>query len=191
MNLVVKARIHGLKDSELAKSLQIFESNLSSEIEELESLIGSTLSSDITLLVKISSSTYRVCINSSEKKVEESQLDTEDSGAVDDDLGDSGTCSSDDDSRCNSGNSKMKKLTCMNHGKSKDNVVIVHTKIDESHAGEVWLLGPMEGEYSNLSIEEKLSAIVAQIDLLHASSSFIMEYSRAAILIVFILKTVV
>ncbi|CAL2258584.1 unnamed protein product [Prunus armeniaca] len=58
----------------------------------------------------ISSSTYRAHINSSEKKVEESQLDTEDSGAVDDDLGDSGTCNSDDDSGCNSGNSKMKKL---------------------------------------------------------------------------------
>ena len=87
--------------------LQISELNLSSGIEVLESLIGSTLSSDITF-EKISSSTYRVRINSSEKKVEESQLDTEDSGAVDDDLGDSGTCSSDDDSGCNSGNSKLK-----------------------------------------------------------------------------------
>ena len=81
--------------------LQISELNLSSGIEELESLIGSTLSSDITLFEKISSSTYRVCINSSEKKVEESQSDTEDSGAVGDDLGDSGICSSDDDSGCN------------------------------------------------------------------------------------------
>ncbi|KAL6283958.1 hypothetical protein ACE6H2_014887 [Prunus campanulata] len=143
--------------------------------EELESLIGSTPSSDITLFEKISSCTYRVRINSSEKKVEESQSDTEDSGAVDDDLGDRGTCSSDDDSRCNSGNSKIKKLTYMNHGKSKDNMVIVYTEIDESHTGEVWLLGLMESEYSDLSIEEKLSAIVAPIDLLHAGSSFRME----------------
>ncbi|CAL8130175.1 unnamed protein product [Prunus armeniaca] len=105
---------------------QIFELNLSSGIEELESLIGSTLSSDITLFEKISSSAYRVRINSSEKKVEESQSNTEDSEAVDDDLGDSGTCSSDDDdSGCNLGNSKIKKLTYMNHGKSKDNMVIV------------------------------------------------------------------
>ncbi|KAI5355678.1 hypothetical protein L3X38_008573 [Prunus dulcis] len=44
-------------------------------------------------------------------EVEESQSDTEDSGAVDDDLGDNGTCSCDDDSGCNSGNSKIKKLT--------------------------------------------------------------------------------
>ena len=63
----------------------------------------------------------------------------------------------------------------MNHGKSKDNTVIVYTEIDESHPGEVWLLGLMEGEYSDLSIEEKLSAIVALIDLLHAGSSFRME----------------
>ncbi|CAL8130442.1 unnamed protein product [Prunus armeniaca] len=170
--VLLERGIHGLKDSELAKSLQISELNLPSGIEELESLIGSTLSSDITLFENISSSTYRVRINSSEKKVEESQLDTEDSGAVDDDLGNCGTCSNDDDSGCNSGNSKMKKLTYMNHDKSKDNMVIVYTKIDESRAGEVWLLGLMEGEYSNLSIEEKLSAIVAPIDLLHAGSSF-------------------
>ncbi|PQP92351.1 hypothetical protein Pyn_30139 [Prunus yedoensis var. nudiflora] len=120
--VLLEEGIHGLKVSELAKSLQ---------------------------------------------KVEEFQSDTEDSGAVDDGVGDSGTCSSDDDSGCNSGNSKIKKLTYMNHGKSKDNMVIVYTEIDESHPGEVWLLGLMEGKYSDLSIEEKLSAIVAPIDLLH------------------------
>ncbi|PQM40514.1 hypothetical protein Pyn_23967 [Prunus yedoensis var. nudiflora] len=143
--VLLEQGIHGLKVSELAKSLEI------------------------------SSSTYRVRINSSEKKVEESQLDTEDSGAVDDDLGESGTCSNDDDFGCNSGNSKIKKLTYMNHGKRKDNMVIVYTEIDESHPGKVWLLGLMEGEYSDLSIEEKLSAIVAPIDLLYAGSSFRME----------------
>ncbi|KAL6285267.1 hypothetical protein ACE6H2_009657 [Prunus campanulata] len=144
-------------------------------IEEPEYLIGSTLSSDITLFEKISSSTYCVRINSFEKKVEESQSDTKDSGVVDDDLGDSVTCSGDDDSGCNSGNSQIKKLTYMNHGKSKDNMVTVYTEIDESHTREVWLLGLMEGEYSDLSIEEKLSSIVAPIDLLHVGSSFRME----------------
>ncbi|CAL9003227.1 unnamed protein product, partial [Prunus brigantina] len=102
--VLLEQGIHGLKVSELAKSLQISELNISSGIEELESLIGSTLSSDITFendaaqAIKISSSTYRVRINSSEKKVVESQSDTEDSGAVDDDLSDNGTCRSDDDS---------------------------------------------------------------------------------------------
>ncbi|CAL2244798.1 unnamed protein product [Prunus armeniaca] len=105
--VLLEQGIHGFKVSELAKSLQISELNLSSGIEVLESLIGSTLSSDITF-EKISSSTYRVRINSSEKKVEESRSDTKDSGAVDDDLSDNGTCSSDDDSGCNSGNSKLK-----------------------------------------------------------------------------------
>ncbi|CAL2224942.1 unnamed protein product [Prunus armeniaca] len=112
--VLLERGIHGLKDSEFAKSLQISELNLSNGIEELEYLIGSTLSN------------------------------TKDSGAVDDDLGDRGTCSSDDDSGYNSGNSKLKKLTYMKYGK-------------------------------NLSIEEKLSAIVAPIDLLHACSSFRME----------------
>ncbi|PQQ18631.1 hypothetical protein Pyn_18281 [Prunus yedoensis var. nudiflora] len=93
--VLLEQGIHGLKVSELAKSLQI------------------------------SSFTYRVRINSSEKKVEESQSNAEDSGAVDDDLGDSSTCSSDDNSGCKSGNSKIKKLSFMNHGKSKDNMVIV------------------------------------------------------------------
>ncbi|PQM34066.1 hypothetical protein Pyn_27605 [Prunus yedoensis var. nudiflora] len=93
--VLLEQGMHGLKVSELAKSLQI------------------------------SSFTYRVRINSSEKKVEESQSNAEDSGAVDDDLGDSRTCSSDDNSGCKSGNSKIKKLSFMNHGKSKDNMVIV------------------------------------------------------------------
>ncbi|KAM2993564.1 hypothetical protein FF2_045649 [Malus domestica] len=173
--VLLEQGIHGLKVSELAKSLQISELNLSSGIEELESLICSTLSSDITLFEKISSSTYRVRINSSKKEIEESQSDTEDSGAVDDELGDSGTCSSDDDSGWNSRNSRIRKLTYTNNGRSKDNVLTVHTEIDESHPGEVWLLGLMEGEYSDLSIEEKLNALVALIDLLHAGSSFRIE----------------
>ncbi|KAM1165207.1 hypothetical protein PS2_024417 [Malus domestica] len=173
--VLLEQGIHGLKASELAKSLQISELNLSSEIEELESLICSTLSSDITLFEKISSSTYRVRINSSGKEVEESQSDTEDSGAVDDEFGDSGTCSSDDDSGWNSRNSRIRKLTYTNNGRNKDSMLTVHTEIDESHPGEVWLLGLMEGEYSDLSIEEKVNAIVALIDLLTAGSSFRME----------------
>ncbi|CAL8106170.1 unnamed protein product [Prunus armeniaca] len=93
------------------------ELNLSSGIEELESLIGST-------------------------EVEESQSDIEDSGVVDDDLGDSGTCSSDDDSGCNSGNSKIKKLTY--------NMVTVYTEIDESHPGEDPINAIAEGIPSSL-----------------------------------------
>ncbi|CAL2235603.1 unnamed protein product [Prunus armeniaca] len=96
----------------------------------------------ITLFENISSSAYRMRINSSEKEVEESQSDIEDSGVVDDDLGDSGTCSSDDDSGCNSGNSKIKKLTY--------NMVTVYTEIDESHPGEDPINAIAEGIPSSL-----------------------------------------
>lgn len=63
----------------------------------------------------------------------------------------------------------------MNRHKSQNNMLIVHNEIDESHPGEVWLLGLMEGEYSDLSIEEKLNALVAITDLLLAGSSFRVE----------------
>lgn len=155
--------------------MKIAELNVSSGIDDLESLISSTLSSDITLFEKISSSTYRLRINSSEDEVEELRSDSEDSGTVDDDLSDSGICSSDDDSGCNSGNPNIRKSIHVNRHRSKTNMRKVHTEIDESHPGEVWLLGLMEGEYSDLSIEEKLNAIVALIDLLHAGSNMRME----------------
>ncbi|KDP45175.1 hypothetical protein JCGZ_15040 [Jatropha curcas] len=54
-------------------------------------------------------------------------------------------------------------------------MLTVHNEIDESQPGEVWLLGLMEGEYSDLSIEEKLNALVALIDLLSAGSSVRVE----------------
>lgn len=47
----------------------------------------------------------------------------------------------------------------------------VCSEIDESHPGEPWLLGLMEGEYSDLSIEEKLDVFMALIDLLSSGSS--------------------
>ncbi|KAL6134806.1 hypothetical protein ACLB2K_067034 [Fragaria x ananassa] len=173
--VLLEQGINGLKVSDLAKSLQIAELNVSSGIDDLESLISSTLSSDITLFEKISSSTYRLRINSSEDEVEELRSDSEDSGTVDDDLSDSGICSSDDDSGCNSGNPNIRKSIHVNRHRSKTNMWKVHTEIDESHPGELWLLGLMEGEYSDLSIEEKLNAIVALIDLLHAGSNMRME----------------
>lgn len=39
------------------------------------------------------------------------------------------------------------------------------TDIDESNPGQPWVQGLMEGEYSDLSVEERLSAIVALIDV--------------------------
>ncbi|XP_057537451.1 homeobox-DDT domain protein RLT2 isoform X4 [Amaranthus tricolor] len=39
------------------------------------------------------------------------------------------------------------------------------TDVDESCPGEPWVQGLMEGEYSNLSVEERLNALVALIDV--------------------------
>ncbi|XP_015868893.1 homeobox-DDT domain protein RLT3 [Ziziphus jujuba] len=163
---------NGLKVSELVKSLQMVDLNLANTTEELESLICTVLSSDITLFEKISSSTYRLRIDSVMRKFEDYQSDTG-SGAVDDDPSENATCSSDDDSGCDAGNFSLRRLKYMNCHKS--NVLKVYTEIDESHSGEVWLLGLMEGEYSDLSIEEKLNVLVTLIDLLRAGSNIRME----------------
>ncbi|XWS36650.1 hypothetical protein CRYUN_Cryun20dG0103400 [Craigia yunnanensis] len=168
---------NGLKVSDLALSLPVTELNLTSKAEELEELIRSTLSSDITLFEKISSSAYRLRCSSVAKDGNDCHSDTEDSGSVDD-VSDGSSGSSCDDSECDSGNYYQRKLKHKNHHKSKNklnNMLTVYNEIDESHPGEVWLLGLMEGEYSDLSIEEKLNALVALIDLLSAGSSIRME----------------
>ncbi|CAL5339224.1 unnamed protein product [Camellia sinensis] len=43
--------------------------------------------------------------------------------------------------------------------------------IDESNSGEPWVQGLMEGEYSNLSVEERLSAVVALIGVANEGNS--------------------
>ncbi|KAH7576570.1 hypothetical protein JRO89_XS01G0111400 [Xanthoceras sorbifolium] len=171
---------NGLKVSQLAKLSQIAELNLPGTTEERESLICSTLSSDITLFEKISSSVYRLRVSSS-KEADDFDSDTEDSGSVEDNSNDAGTCSSSDDSECDSENHCGRRLKQVNNRKSKNKMLTVHNEIDESHPGEVWLLGLIEGEYSDLSIEEKLNALVALIDLVSAGSSIRMEDPAKAI----------
>ncbi|XP_048139087.1 homeobox-DDT domain protein RLT3 isoform X2 [Rhodamnia argentea] len=164
---------NGLKVSEMARASQVMGLNISSNTEELEKAICSTLSSDITLFEKISPSIYRLRINFTSKDAEHLQSDTDDSGSVenlDDDM-----CSSGDDSECDSGDLTVGIFKCANSHKRKNSMMIIDTEIDESHPGEVWLLGLMEGEYSDLSIEEKLNALVALIDLVRAGSSILME----------------
>ncbi|XVF31979.1 hypothetical protein REPUB_Repub17cG0042100 [Reevesia pubescens] len=172
---------YGLKVSDLAMSLPVTELNLTSTTEELEELICSTLSSDITLFEKISSSAYRLRSSFVAKEGNDFDSDTEDSGSVDDDSDDSSGSSSSDDSEYDSENYYQRKLKHKNCHKSKNNMLTVYTEIDESYPGEVWLLGLMEGEYSDLSIEEKLNALVALIDLLIAGSSIRMENPCKAI----------
>ncbi|XP_042497551.1 homeobox-DDT domain protein RLT3 [Macadamia integrifolia] len=168
----------GSKVSELAKALQIVELNLASTTDELERLIYSTLSSDITLFEKISTSAYRLRVNPLIKKEGDFQPNTEDSGSVDDDSGETTSNSSADDSDESELDSAANNLSLVKYKgcrKRKSNMLTVYTEIDESHSGEVWVLGLMDGEYSDLSIEEKLNALVALVDLTSSGSSLRME----------------
>ncbi|KAJ0113727.1 hypothetical protein Patl1_03208 [Pistacia atlantica] len=171
---------NGLKVSQLAKTSQIVELNLACTTQELELLISSTLSSDISLFEKISSSSYRLRINTS-KEVNDFESDTEDSGSVDDNSNGSDPCSSGDDSEYDSENHNRRRLKHVNSRNSKNSMLTVYSEIDESHPGEAWLLGLMEGEYFGLSIEEKLNALVSLIDLVSAGSTIRMEDPTKAI----------
>ncbi|KAK7399047.1 hypothetical protein VNO78_10222 [Psophocarpus tetragonolobus] len=159
----------GCKVTDLAKSMQVAELNLASTTEELESLICSTLSSDITLFEKISSTAYRLRMSTVMKDSDESHSDTEDSGSVDDELNDTDMSSSGDDFESDSIKSSIRKLKRANS--HRNNMLKVYTEIDESHPGEAWLLGLMESEYSDLNIEEKLNALAALTDLVSSGSS--------------------
>ncbi|XP_076950794.1 homeobox-DDT domain protein RLT3-like [Bidens hawaiensis] len=139
----------GMKVTELAAYSSIVGLKLATTTDKVEQLISSMLSSDITLFEKISFSAYRLRKNSILKNDEDDQSDLEDYGSVDDD---------------------PKNLI-----RNKDDISFVNSEIDESQPGEMWLLGLMEGEYSDLNIEEKLNALLALIDLLRGSSSIRVE----------------
>ncbi|XP_027163335.1 homeobox-DDT domain protein RLT3 [Coffea eugenioides] len=171
---------NGLKVSELTKIPSIAELNIAATADKLELLISSTLSSDITLFERISSSGYRLRVNPAIKESENFPSDSEDFGSVDDDSDTGGGHSSAEDSECETRSSRSNKLRRRKNYMS-NNMLTVSTEIDESHPGEVWLLGLMEGEYSDLSIEEKLCALLALIDLVSSGSSVRLEDPVAAI----------
>ncbi|VAH57896.1 unnamed protein product [Triticum turgidum subsp. durum] len=149
--LLSKKGSGGLKVAELAKSPQIIGLNLSGA-SEVEQLIFSTLSSDITLFEKIAPSAYRLRVDPRIKGKEDSRSDTEDSGTVDDD-GDASSSGDESD------------------GPQESYPEHESSEIDESYSGERWLLGLMEGEYSDLSIDEKLDCLVALIDVVSGAGS--------------------
>nr|GEY31065.1 DDT domain-containing protein [Tanacetum cinerariifolium] len=164
----------GMKISELATSSSIVGLKLATTSDKVEELISSMLSSDITLFEKISSSSYRLRSNSI-KLAEDDQSDLEDCGSVDDDPNDISNSHNMDDSDDGSGALIAHKHGQTNSNKFKDNTLTIHSEIDESHPGEMWLLGLIEGEYSDLNIDEKLNALLALVDLLKAGSSIQME----------------
>lgn len=151
--------------------MKIAELSLTDTAGDLENLIVSALSGDISLFEKISSSGYRLRIHAAVKECEDNQSDSEDIGSGDD-ISEVTGGNDANDSEHESRDSSLSK-TCVSN--SINNVLTLNDEIDESHPGESWLLGLMEGEYSDLSIEEKLNALIALIDLLRAASSITME----------------
>ncbi|XP_042046223.1 homeobox-DDT domain protein RLT3-like isoform X1 [Salvia splendens] len=162
---------YGLEVSELAKSSSIVDLNLTDTVQDLENLIISALSSDITLYEKISQSRYRLQIHTVEKESLDFRSDSEDLGCGDDVSEVTGGNDA-NDSECESRDTSLSKSDV---SKSNSHILTVYNEIDESHPGEMWLLGLMEGEYSDLSIEEKLNALTALVDLIRAGSSIRME----------------
>ncbi|KAH6762645.1 hypothetical protein C2S52_020078 [Perilla frutescens var. hirtella] len=161
----------GMEVSELAKSSRIVELNLTDTVHDLENLIISALSSDITLFERISLSGYRLRIHAVEKESEDFRSDSEDLGCGDD----VSEVTGGNDANDSDYESRDTSLSKSDASKSNNNLLTVYDEIDESRPGEVWLLGLMEGEYSDLSIEEKLNALAALIDLISAGSSIRME----------------
>ncbi|XP_042000003.1 homeobox-DDT domain protein RLT3-like [Salvia splendens] len=162
---------YGLEVSELAKSSSIVDLNLTDTVQDLENLIISALSSNIKLYEKISQSRYRLRIHTVEKESEDFRSDSEDLGCGDD-VSEVIGGNDANDSECESRDTSLSKSDV---SKSNSHILTVYDEIDESHPGEVWLLGLMEGEYSDLSIEEKLNALTALVDLIRAGSSIRME----------------
>uniref|UniRef100_A0A453E7J7 DDT domain-containing protein n=1 Tax=Aegilops tauschii subsp. strangulata TaxID=200361 RepID=A0A453E7J7_AEGTS len=166
--LLSKKGSGGLKVAELAKSPQIIGLNLSGA-SEVEQLIFSTLSSDITLFEKIAPSAYRLRVDPRIKGKEDPRSDTEDSGTVDDD-GDASSSGDESDGPQESypeHESRIVRWRQKNVHKNMNKC----SEIDESYSGERWLLGLMEGEYSDLSIDEKLDCLVALIDVVSGAGS--------------------
>ncbi|KAJ6791771.1 homeobox-DDT domain protein RLT3-like [Iris pallida] len=166
----------GLKVTEMAKASQIVTLDLPHTKEVLEQLICSTLSSDIKLFEKIAPFAYRLRSSPQTKGEEDYQSDSEDSGSVDDESGDSSSSSDDD----NMDVCKKNLVKYKSRRKRTAQKLTKYTEIDESFSGEAWVLGLMEGEYSSLSIDEKLDTLIALIDLAGAGFSLQMEESARA-----------
>ncbi|KAF0908070.1 hypothetical protein E2562_022918 [Oryza meyeriana var. granulata] len=158
----------GLKVSELAESPEIVDLNISST--EVEQLIYSSLSSDITLFEKIAPSAYRLRVDPRIKGKEDPGSDTEDSGSVDDDSDASCGADESDGSHEMSFSEHEHRILRRKRKNGHENVNRC-SEIDESYSGERWLLGLMEGEYSDLSIDEKLDCLVALMDVVSGADS--------------------
>ncbi|XP_073128054.1 homeobox-DDT domain protein RLT3 isoform X2 [Henckelia pumila] len=179
-NILLNQGNGGMMVSELAQSSSIVELSLADTLNDLENLITLTLSGDMTLFEKISSSGYRLRINAAAKECEDCPSGSEDFGSVDDISEVSIGQDNENDYEHGSRDSSPFELG-QNVYRNRSEMLIMYNEIDESYPGEVWLLGLMEGEYSDLNIDEKLSALSALIDLLSGGSTVRMEDPLASI----------
>lgn len=193
---------NGLKISEIAKHVQNCDLNDLPSSNALEALIGSSLSSDITLFERISSSAFRLRANFIHSKDGDRSC-SETSGDMESDTVESDSEESDTDEsaesayeeqviahapetgregiytgtppalpsprECRSQHDAIVGLR--NEGNEVDRHCVDGTEIDESHVGDAWVLGLMEGEYADLSVEEKLNALVALVNLMNSGNS--------------------
>lgn len=192
---------NGLKIPEIAKHVQNCDLNDLPSSNALEALIYSSLSSDITLFERISSSAFRLRANfihsrdgdhSCSETSGDMDSDTEESDSEESDTGGSaesayeeqviahalengregitGTPQALQSAReCRSQHEAISDLG--NEGNEADRHCTDGTEIDESHVGDAWVLGLMEGEYADLSVEEKLNALVALFNLVNSGNS--------------------
>jgi hypothetical protein len=59
----------------------------------------------------------------------------------------------------------------IDHGLERAADSTVDVDIDENHVGEPWVQGLMEAEYSDLSVEERLNALVALVEAVNEGNT--------------------
>lgn len=199
--ILSKEGTNGLKISEIAKHVQNCDLNDLPSSNALEALICSSLSSDITLFERISSSAFRLRANfihsrdgdhSCSETSGDMESDTVESDSEESDTGESAESAYEEQviahapetgregiytgippalpppRECRSQHDAIVGLR--NEGNEVDRHCIDGTEIDESHVGDAWVLGLMEGEYADLSVEEKLNALVALFNLVNSGN---------------------
>ena len=107
--------------------------------------------------------------------MEDSDSDTECSGSIDYNNSAYSSSSSGGEDKLSGSESSSPPTRFHIKGKRRGQQIVQSIEIDESFPGAGWLLGLMEGEYSDLSIEEKLDALTALVDLTSSCSSLKVE----------------
>ncbi|KAF3792589.1 Homeobox-DDT domain protein [Nymphaea thermarum] len=160
--------------------VKITEMDLPKSAHELEELIRSALSRDIKLFEKISACAFRIRFNPYSQATEQLESDSEDAGSVENnsigsEVGDD--ADSDEAEDLNSATDELGMVGHISQSRITGKWIIDNSEIDESQPGEAWMLGLQEGDYGNLTIEEKLDALVALVDLTNAALCMKAEFS--------------